>query len=73
MAEWKSSGWNILDMPQIVYSQSMSLLTNGKQFPFSYCVLPGKSHAVYLAYLQALELVKLKAKDIGFDPAVLRL
>ena len=36
---------------------------NGKQFPFAYCLLPGKSRAVYLG---AFELIKQKAEDLGF-------
>ena len=30
---------------------------NGRQFPLVYCLLPGKSHAVYL---RALEIIKQK-------------
>ena len=37
---------------------------NGKQFPFVYCLLPGKSR---LLYLRALELLILKAGEIGFN------
>ena len=33
---------------------------NGRQFPLVYCLLPGKSHAVYL---RALEIIKQKKSE----------
>ena len=35
---------------------------NGRQFPFVYCLLPGKSRTVYL---RVLELIKQKSEDLG--------
>ena len=35
----------------------------GKQFPFAYCVLPGKSRGIYL---RTFELVKQKSRNLGY-------
>ena len=37
-----------------------------RQFPLVYCLLPGKSRAVYL---RALEIIKQKSEDLGYTLA----
>ena len=37
---------------------------SGKQFPLVYCLLPGKSRSIYL---KALELLILKARQLGYN------
>ena len=37
---------------------------HGKQFPFAYCLLPGKSRAIYQ---RAFEIVKRKAEELELD------
>ena len=53
--------------PRLFYQIfSLHAFKNGRQFPLVYCLLPGKSRAVYL---RALEIIKQKSEDLGYTLA----
>ena len=50
--------------PQLFYQIfTLHSMTYGKQFPFAYCLLPGKSRTIYL---RAFELIKQKSHELGY-------